>query len=494
MSSLWLDVDLLDGLPTKKVRAPNEAVARSIFFPEFPPSMIVGSGGGLQPYWILKEPLILDSEQAIQEAADLAWRWNRALQIQASIKGFVLDSVGDLPRVLRVPGSTNTKIEGQPRPVRLIELNDRRYNMSEFREFLDSIDMRRDKAPAAATAPQAVGRLVYDAAVVIDPVRFKLLYEADLQFRLSWDHQRGARDFPDQSLSAYDQALANFAAQAGWSDQEICNLLIAHRRNYKDAKLKTKLRDSYFVPTIRNAREVAGAEPTPMSREIVPYQAHGVPEVIFTTSEAQSPAELPKPRGLEPELFTMWKDSTNPDHAETAKAMRRTIWEITEFDSYLARHRPDDHKAWLQAYDRLSRPALEFWMTLQFAYIRQQFREQGREAPIMQLVGYPDTDLLSGWIEEAVDWMSSTRPEEDAHAYLLTLLEKAKVRQERTDSRGYLLAWYDYPWPLCGLQVGLCNCRERIEDWAARRSQSPQQGPQRGGPATWHRLSTHGHQ
>jgi len=47
----------------------------------------------------------------------------------------------------------NGKIPGQPRPVTLVELNERRYNPSDFRELLDSIDAAAPltKTPAATS-------------------------------------------------------------------------------------------------------------------------------------------------------------------------------------------------------------------------------------------------------------------------------------------------------------------------------------------------------
>ena len=54
--------------------------------------------------------------------------------------------------------------------------------------------------------------------------------ENDQKFKRSWEHRRP--DMQDPSASGYDQSLANIALAAGWSDQEIANLMIAHRRKY----------------------------------------------------------------------------------------------------------------------------------------------------------------------------------------------------------------------------------------------------------------------
>jgi len=94
-----------------------------------------------------------------------------------------------------------------------------------------------------------VDELVLDPYAVPPKLKFGLLAEIDRKFVTSWNHQRP--DLTDQSPSAFDLSLAVFAAIIGWSDQEIVNLLIAHRRRH-GADLK--LRPDYYRMTIRKAR------------------------------------------------------------------------------------------------------------------------------------------------------------------------------------------------------------------------------------------------
>ena len=76
------------------------------------PSMVVESGGGLHPYWILKQPFQLKNELAT------AKRWLR--HIAASVADVVDETVSEPTRVLRIPGSYNFKKEyGEPRLVTL---------------------------------------------------------------------------------------------------------------------------------------------------------------------------------------------------------------------------------------------------------------------------------------------------------------------------------------------------------------------------------------
>jgi hypothetical protein len=62
----------------------------------------------------------LESEEERMEARILCHRWKETLKIRARQHGWEVDSVGDLERVLRVPGTLNHKGE-TPRPVRLLE-------------------------------------------------------------------------------------------------------------------------------------------------------------------------------------------------------------------------------------------------------------------------------------------------------------------------------------------------------------------------------------
>ena len=75
-------------------------------------------------------------------------------------------------------------------------------------------------------------------------------------FARTWNRRRADFEEPDQS--AYDASLAAHAIRAGWSDQEIMDLLVAHRRRHgQDLE-----RLDYFQRTIGNVRdEVAESDP-----------------------------------------------------------------------------------------------------------------------------------------------------------------------------------------------------------------------------------------
>jgi archaellum biogenesis ATPase FlaH len=120
--SLWADLDW------KHVPDP-EARERLKEFP-FPPSALVRSGGGLQPYWFLKEPSHKDELQQVVDAL---------LRIAGVLKSDT--AVCEVARILRVPGTFNRKPEyGKPRPVTL-EYCDakKRYNWQDIVDLLPAV-------------------------------------------------------------------------------------------------------------------------------------------------------------------------------------------------------------------------------------------------------------------------------------------------------------------------------------------------------------------
>ena len=71
-------------------------------------------------------------------------------------------------------------------------------------------------------------------------------------------YERKRTDLKDQSASSYDLSLANYGVQAGWTDQEIVNLLIENRRKHGD---DLKLRYDYYQRTLAKVREVETIKP-----------------------------------------------------------------------------------------------------------------------------------------------------------------------------------------------------------------------------------------
>lgn len=254
---LWLDVDF--GSPGEGHKKPNlppdEAAARTLLADALPaPSILVHSGHGLQAWWLLDEPWVFADEEQRALAAGLEQAWNQHAQRAASERGWTVDSVHDLSRVMRLPGTTNHK--GEPKPVEIVDMPGTRYEHDRLREIVGHPRRTSGRVISAANSDQYVQdvgpfELRGDASPPFD--RWEQLKEVEPRVERSWRRER--RDLQDQSPSGYDLSMATVCRMAGWPDQEIVDLLIAARRhNGEDTKLQ---RPDYYARTLMRARETA---------------------------------------------------------------------------------------------------------------------------------------------------------------------------------------------------------------------------------------------
>jgi hypothetical protein len=91
-----------------KTYGSKEAILQHIASATWPaPSVLVDSGGGIHAYWLLRDPWLLDSDDA-RLAAEMVQRGWVQQVIGAD------PSVHDLVRILRVPGTKNFKYDPAP--------------------------------------------------------------------------------------------------------------------------------------------------------------------------------------------------------------------------------------------------------------------------------------------------------------------------------------------------------------------------------------------
>src|SRR4030095_11587761 len=103
-----------------------ETRARIATFP-LPPSVLVESGGGLYPFWLLKDPVDLRTEGAIARVEGLIRRVVTTLHADANAT--------DVTRLLRLPGTQNTKYD-PPRLVLIAECHPEWvYTLEQFEEL-----------------------------------------------------------------------------------------------------------------------------------------------------------------------------------------------------------------------------------------------------------------------------------------------------------------------------------------------------------------------
>jgi len=135
---LWADVDYQGPghKTTSGTLPPDERSARQIIdssaLPD--PTLWIHSGGGLYPLWLLSKPAPVTDPDVRQYVADLSARWQATIGDHAQTLGWHYGAgVGDLARVLRIPGTVNRKIPGVPVMARMLgEPSGRRYGLSDL--------------------------------------------------------------------------------------------------------------------------------------------------------------------------------------------------------------------------------------------------------------------------------------------------------------------------------------------------------------------------
>lgn len=244
---VWLDVDY--GSEHKKPNLPaTEDEAMQLLREMGPaPSIIIHSGRGLQAWWLFNELWAFESDEDRAKAEKLTLGWCSTLRARAKGHGWDADQVGDITRVMRLPGTWNRK--GVAKKTRLLEINEHRYEPSDLEAFL--LPETEEKSAAADLKWQ----IDLNAAAEPPAEKFMRLCEIDSGFKGAWEHTR--TDLQDQSASSYDLSLATKAFAASWTGQEVVNLLIAHRRRH-NADLK--LRKDYYERTLNLAMTGKGVE------------------------------------------------------------------------------------------------------------------------------------------------------------------------------------------------------------------------------------------
>ncbi len=203
--AVWVDIDLVEnGMD----RDATQALISGLFCP---PSVLVNSGRGLHAYWLLNEGFDV-SDRAGQE------RVETVLRQLAGISGGD-PSVAEVARIMRLPGTTNSKQD--PLLCSVIEFTERRYELDDIEEWLSW------QLPVIAPAPGAVRAAVLES----DPfMRAAGMLgwkpPLDVEQALS-GMQLGAGA---SGVHAVQLSVSASLAAAGKDDAEILALLMARTR------------------------------------------------------------------------------------------------------------------------------------------------------------------------------------------------------------------------------------------------------------------------
>lgn len=155
LPALWADLDLAGpGHKDAGELPPDETAGRAVIaatgLPE--PTIWVHSGGGLYPIWLLDRPHPIH-EHTLDAAKRLAKDWQRVIEHAAASLGWrYARGVGDLARVLRIPGTVNRK-EGLARPCRIVGASPARYSYQQLVDALDAAIARIAPPPVVPATP-----------------------------------------------------------------------------------------------------------------------------------------------------------------------------------------------------------------------------------------------------------------------------------------------------------------------------------------------------
>ena len=214
-----------------------------------PPTIILRTGGGLHAWWLLVEPFEIETPEDMDRARRLTYGWSQIARAESTKRGWSMDSVHDLARVMRIPGTTNRK------PA---------YGASgrEVTMALCDPSVRHDIDGLEVFLPDDVPPPMNRPLVSLEEYKFDLREDAridselideccrlDAKFKQTWERKR--TDLPSQS--EYDLSIAGQLASMGVSDQEIVNAMVVHRRK---AKLPAKLRHDYYAGRLAMVRVI----------------------------------------------------------------------------------------------------------------------------------------------------------------------------------------------------------------------------------------------
>lgn len=227
LPGVWADIDYGSEGHEGKAYPPDIDSALEIVSGSFPePSAIVRSGHGLQVWWLFDEPLELDEGNRSHVRQALA---AFSSVLKRRMGQYTMDSVWDLARVMRIPGSVNHK--GEPVPV---TWEDSGVSWSGFDRLLDAVGLDEHSLPPL-TDDGELDPITPSAA--LSPSKLEMLWEVFPDERRSWDGGSTRPDW-DDSASGRDWAAAKAAAMANWTPEEIAALVILGRENRQDPPIR----------------------------------------------------------------------------------------------------------------------------------------------------------------------------------------------------------------------------------------------------------------
>lgn len=245
IAGMWLDIDISEH------HAADLDSALALASSYLPPTLIVHSGHGIHAWHLLDQPWRFRDLAEQADGAHVAQAWQA---VHRAAAGHRLDATHDLARILRLPGTVNAKREPHI-PVKALVHDGPRYDLDAIRRIASEAGALPAWDTGSPTAVSAIdtGGGGTDIEVILD---------ADPHIHAAFHHIGGR---PEWTLSEWDMSLARRLGMAthegrpAFTDQQIADVLIAHREHHAAGAPKQR-RGDYLRRTIARGREPSRQE------------------------------------------------------------------------------------------------------------------------------------------------------------------------------------------------------------------------------------------
>ncbi len=165
LSGLVLDLDIASPCHSRANLPATEKEA-TVFLSELPlePTLVVHSGHGLQAWFLFERPIPIPTKAQKDRAQEMLKGLVDLANRQAEARGWKFDSVGELARVMRIPGTFNRKSD--PIPVKVTRRSERRYNPTFLEETIR--EALRDKNVTAGLQQGSTMRDLVEGGSTMD--------------------------------------------------------------------------------------------------------------------------------------------------------------------------------------------------------------------------------------------------------------------------------------------------------------------------------------
>jgi len=240
-----MDIDIKNDKTAKNYFVDRKGVMKRLTELENTPTMVVETGGGFHAYWLFHE-LWRFSGTGDREAAErMALGWQRNVMKGT---GYEADSTFTVDRVWRVAGSVNHKYD----PASLVEIihhddfnrydPDNDFGIHQIHPDLMRKQRREDSGGQVLLVDPDPKAELPEVAVNA--------FKTSFEFCSTFHHKRKLPS-GDTSNSGFDAAIAAFGAGATWSNQEIVDTMVVHRRQFAG---NLKIGTGYYERTLRFIR------------------------------------------------------------------------------------------------------------------------------------------------------------------------------------------------------------------------------------------------